>query len=138
MPSIMQGAPRHKKIEALKPADMHDKSMSEPSGDSSTITSKGDGTYSTDDGMEHPHIGAALMHVAGKHEPSMRHHITSSDGMGSMTSHSSDMGDDGAPEDHSSVEDAKNSMDRFFNEEAGEPEHDSESKMKSMSHSGDY
>ena len=144
MPSILQG--RNKMSEKpmgmkTAPPDMH-----KPEHDvntsvaSTTLHDHGDGTFHTEseDGerTEHPHIGHALMHMAGKHDGGM-HHMTSSDGMGDMKSHSTMGGEVDGPHDYQNIEQAKNALSQFFNEEESEGDH-MPREDASYEKSGDY
>ncbi len=129
MPSILQGGAKPAPMAA--PADEHTP-MPESGGGGesrSTLVSHGDGTHHIEheDGnqSEHPHIGHALMHLAGKHSEGMHHH-THSDGMGGgHTVHTSEHGGEPeGPHDHENLESVKQGMDQFFNEEKGEGEDD--------------
>jgi hypothetical protein len=62
--------------------------------------------------------------LAHKHSGGDKHHIVHSDGM-THTSH--EIGEDGehnGPHEHNSAEEAKESLGRFLDEEAEEPEHE--------------
>lgn len=127
MPSILQGRDRKPPMSA--PADEHMPEHEMDGGDGgemrSTLVSRGDGTHHIEheDGSmsEHPHIGHALMHLAGKHSDG-KHHHTHSDGMGGgHTVHTSEHGGEPeGPHDHENLESVKKGMDQFFNEEENE------------------
>ena len=143
MPSILQGGG--------KPAPMappHEGGMPMQEGGGggeqrSTLVSHGDGTHHIEheDGnqTEHPHIGHALMAMAGKHSEGLHHH-THSDGMGGgHTVHKSEHGGEPEGEEHPDLESVKQGMDQFFNEEGGEEsgEHDEAGKKEGKSGESD-
>lgn len=73
--------------------------------------------------IEHPDHMHMLAHLGHHITGGDKHHIMHHDG---MTAHSHMIHEDGqheGPQDHNSAEDAKASMDKFFGEEAQEPEH---------------
>jgi hypothetical protein len=91
-----------------------------------TLHDHGDGTFHTEheDGsvVEHPAIGHALMHMAAKHSDGLHFHAHHHPVDG-IKSHQ--VGDDGHVEahDHQNIEDLKDSMGRFLNEEEEEGGH---------------
>lgn len=122
MPSILQGG--------AKPApvmpETNESPMHEGGGEQrSTLVSHGDGSHHIEheDGTQtdHPHIGHALMHLAGKHSEGMHHH-THSDGMGGgHTVHTAAHGGEPeGPHEHDNLDSVKHGMDEFFNEEENE------------------
>jgi hypothetical protein len=79
-----------------------------------TLHDHGDGTFHTEgaDGQreEHPHIGHALMHMAGAHSDGIHHHAHH-DGMGgSITSHHHDGMQVHGPHEHGSSDEAADHM----------------------------
>ncbi len=86
-----------------------------------TLHDHGDGTFHTEshDGMreEHPHIGHALMHMAGMHSEGIHHHAHH-DGAG-ITSHHHTGGPEGVsgPHEHGSTEEAMDHMGKVMNGE---------------------
>ena len=125
------GADKH----ASKPPAGHASSMSPTTedgaahesdgGSHTTLHDHGDGTFHTEghDGekTEHPHIGHALAHMAGKHGGGSKHMNIHADGMGGHTSHH--VAEDGkvqGPHDTGNLEELKSSMDNFLNEEGSE------------------
>ncbi len=117
MPSILQGG--GKPMESA-PADQHAPMPEEGGGGGemrSTLVSRGDGTHHIEheDGnmTEHPHIGHALMSMAGKHSEG-KHYHAHSDGMGGdRVVHTSEHG--GEPEGPHDQ-----GIDEFFNEDGGD------------------
>jgi hypothetical protein len=111
------------------------------SGMSTTLHDHGDGTFHTEsaDGMreEHPHIGHALMHIAGKHSEGMHHHAHN-DGAGITTHHH--MGNGGqvsGPHEHESPETAMDHMGKVMNgEEPLADDHESAENSTDMSDGG--
>jgi hypothetical protein len=91
----------------------------------STLVSRGDGTHQIEheDGSttDHPHIGHALMHLAGKHSDGVHHHAHS-DGMGGgvTTHHSSHGGEPEGPNEHENAESAATEMKELMGGEEGE------------------
>lgn len=78
---------------------------------STTLHDHGDGTFHTEakgEKTEHPHIGHALMHMAGKHSTG-KHFHAHHDGA-SIKSHSSDHGMTEGPNEHGSADEAADSM----------------------------
>lgn len=60
--------PKHKPMEGSpKEEATEPKAEAMAEGDSTTLHDKGDGSFSTDDGAEHPSIHHALSHIASKH-----------------------------------------------------------------------
>lgn len=91
--------------------------------DGMAIHKDGNG-YKTSDGQSHSHLGAALMHVAHHHEPDAKHAHVSHDGF-SATSHGvHEDGQHDGPHDHENIEELKNHLGKFFNEEEDEGTHD--------------
>jgi hypothetical protein len=93
-------------------------------GASTTLHDHGDGSYHTEgsDGekVEHPHIGDALMHMAGKHSDGEHMHAHKGED-GSLTSHH--VGEDKqvqGPHNHQNIEALKDHMGKFLDEEEGE------------------
>lgn len=75
------------------------------------------GAPPAEEGSVHQHLRDVRDEMGGKHM------LISHDGM-SLTSHKiGEGGEPEGPEEHSTPEEAKEAMDRFFNEEAQEPEH---------------
>jgi len=105
-----------------KPPMAPDKSgKDEPEGDGSahtTLHDHGDGTFHTEshDGekTEHPHIGHALMHMAGKHSVG-RHFHAHHDGGGITTHHHTEEGGTEGPHEHGSTEEAMDHMGSVMN-----------------------
>ena len=93
-------------------------------GSSVTLHDHGDGTFHSDHGdgnaVEHPSLGHALMHLANHHAPSGKHiHVHSEGGL--HTAHTvDDSGNPDGPHDHQNIEELKNHMDQFLDEEAHE------------------
>ncbi len=143
MASILQGGAKPAPMAA--PGGEHAAPMHDGSGGSerSTLVSHGDGSHHIEheDGSqtEHPHIGHALMHMAGKHSEGMHHH-THSDGMGGgHTVHTAAHGGEPeGPHDHENLESVKDGMDQFFNEEEHEGGDWDGKDGKSEGKSGDY
>jgi len=103
-------------------------------GDSQTsITHNSDGSH-TMDGETHPdhlHLMAALGHkLTGD-----KHHVAHHDGMAIHTHGVDEGGQHTETEVHNSAEEAKDALGRFFDEEAGEPQHQ-ESPQQEESLSG--
>jgi hypothetical protein len=102
-----------------------DPSQTESGGKASTtLHDHGDGSYHTEgsDGekVEHPDIGHALMHMAGKHSDGEHMHAHKGED-GSLTSHQ--VGEDKqvqGPHNHENIEALKDHMGKFLNEEEGE------------------
>lgn len=130
MPSILQGRNRPPQRE-MKPAPMPaaNPHLPSPTGNApgeaiSKLISNGDGTHAIEheDGSQtqHPHIGHALMTLAGKHSDGMHHHVHH-DGMGGkFTAHTSEHGGDAeGPHEHDNVESVKSGLANFFNENTG-------------------
>lgn len=93
-----------------------------------TLHDHGDGTYHSehDDGqtVEHPHLGHALMHLANHHEPESKHMHIQHDGF-SATSHGvHEDGQHEGPHDHENIEELKNHLGKFFDEEENEGSED--------------
>lgn len=88
----------------------------------SELHSHGDGSYHTvhgGDQQEHPSLGHALMHLAGKHEPEGKHLHVKHDGMIS-SHHVANGGEAEGPHDHENIDALKQHMDQFLSEEAAE------------------
>lgn len=107
----------------------HGKGIIEGEGDkTTTITHHGDGSHTVDTGegepehhASHLEAGAHLLHHMSGGD---KHHIVHHDGM-SATSHMiHENGEHEGPTEHNSADEAKQSLDKFFNEEAGEPAHE--------------
>ena len=138
MPSILQGG--------AKPAPMKSEptggAMPQGDGDGggeqrSTLVSRGDGSHSIEheDGTQtdHPHIGHALMHLAGKHSDG-KHHHAHSDGMGGpVTTHKSEHG--GEPEGPNEHENAESAAEEMKEMMSGE-ETDQNDEAGTMAHKG--
>jgi len=99
----------------------------EPTGETH-IAHHADGSHTVThhDGevTEHPNHLHMVAELAHKHSGGDKHHIVHSDGM-THTSHV--IGEDGehdGPKEHNSAEEAKESLGRFLDEEAEEPEHE--------------
>lgn len=105
MASAKPKEPPSKKVEHEAHAEEH-----ESEGMKTELHDNGDGTYhtKTHDGEEadHPHIGHALMHIAGKHAPESKHFHASHDGM-SITAHSHENGETSEGKEHEDTESAK-------------------------------
>jgi hypothetical protein len=93
----------------------------EGGSDSMSVEKGGeDGSYHTSDGQQHPHLGAALMHVAHHHEPGGKHMHVHSDGY-SLRSHGvHEGGEHDGPHDHQNLDELKQHMDQFLGEEQQE------------------
>ncbi len=138
MASILQGGKGGATMPVHEPAA--DEHMPQGGGDGgeahSHLVSHGDGTHHIEheDGTQtdHPHIGHALMHLAGKHSEGMHHH-THSDGLGGgHTTHTSEHGGEPeGPHEHPDAEGAAEHLKQFFGEEAQEPEHQAHGKAES-------
>lgn len=131
MPSILQGRNRESKPAPKEaPADEHMPADDEQqdSGMSSKLSGNDDGSYSIEDEngqkTEHPHIGHALMHMAGKHSGGLHHH-THHDGM-SHTVHTSAHGGEPESAEHDDLESVKGGMDSLFAENGADHESGSE------------
>ena len=92
---------------------------------STTLHDHGDGTFHTEshdgESVDHPHIGHALAHMAGKHGGGAKHMNVHENGMGGHTSHH--VGEDGqaqGPHDHDNIESLKDHLGKFFDEEENE------------------
>lgn len=92
-----------------------------------SIHDHGDGTFHTEhpDGTreEHPHHMAAMAHVGHKITGGDKHHVVHHDG---MVAHSHSVHEDGQHEDHgehNSADEARQALDKFLGEEAGESSH---------------
>lgn len=143
MPSILQGRDR----QAARPAPQHESGAAPPQhmgGEASShLISHGDGTHSIqhEDGSQtdHPHIGHALMALAGKHSDGMHYHVHH-DGMGGgHTVHTSEHGGEPeGPHDHENLESVKHGLDTFFGEEEKEYGGDMDGKKESPSEPKDY
>jgi len=141
MPSILQGGGK-----PAPPMPQHGGApMPEGGGGGemrSTLVSHGDGTHHIEheDGQqsEHPHIGHALMAMAGKHSDG-KHLHTHSDGMGGgHTVHTSEHGGEPEGSEHENVESVKDHMSQFFDDEGGESnEHDEGGKKEGKSGESD-
>lgn len=124
MASIMQGGKKSGMGSAA--ADMHHPEHDMDTGETrSTLVSHSDGSHHIEheDGSttDHPHIGHALMHMAGKHSDGMHHH-THHDGMGGnfTTHHAAHGGEPEGPHDHENLESVKDGLNQFFGEEEKE------------------
>jgi hypothetical protein len=96
----------------------------EASAKHTTLHDHGDGTFHTEysDGAEeqHPDIGHAVTHMAHLHAPEGKHHHVHHDGM-MMHSHGVDeKGEHDGTHDHANMDELRDSMDKFLNEEAAE------------------
>lgn len=121
---------------------MSDKPMAPSGGEHSELHAHGDGTYHTMDGgqkTEHPSLGHALMHMAGKHEPDGTHVHMHHDGMGVKSHMVRDGGQPEGPMDHESGQEAGAHAaqmmdgDGGYNEmPAGEPDGDEGMGMSGM------
>ncbi len=91
-------------------------------GESTTIEHHPDGSH-TMDGETHPshlHVMAALGHkLTGD-----KHHVAHSDGTAIHTHGIDEMGQHQEGGSHNTAEEAKNALGKFFDEEAGEPQHE--------------
>jgi hypothetical protein len=97
-------------------------SAKEGASEHSELHSHGDGSYHTMHGgaqEEHPSLGHALMHLAGKHEPEGKHMHVKHDGMIS-SHHVAHGGGAEGPHDHENIDALKQHMDQFLSEEAAE------------------
>ncbi len=133
MPSILQGG--GKPMESA-PADqrLHQPEQGGGGGEMrSTLVSGGDGSHRIEheDGnvTEHPHIGHALMSMAGKHSEG-KHYHAHSDGMGGdRVVHTSEHGGEAeGPHDQG--------IDEFFNEDGGEESGENDEAGKKEGKSG--
>jgi hypothetical protein len=89
-----------------------------------TLHQSGDGGYSTGDGEQHEHLGAALMHMAHKAEPDHKHMHIKHDGL-SIHSHGvHESGEHHGPHEHGSTEELKDHVGSFF--DGGEESEDGE------------
>jgi hypothetical protein len=83
----------------------------ESGGDMSELHDHGDGTFHTMAGgmkTEHPHIGHALMHLAGHHSFNTQHMHIMHDGESHVTHHTMGGGAVEGPHQHPDVESLKN------------------------------
>jgi hypothetical protein len=108
----------------------------QPSGEGSkrtTLHDHGDGSYHTEteggEKTEHPHIGHALMHMAGRHSEGKHVHAHQGED-GELTSHQTSGGGAEGPHDHENIEALKEHMGQFLDEEAGEGGHYQSPKAK--------
>ena len=89
-----------------------------------TLHDHGDGTFHSEghDGeqVEHPHIGHALMHMAQKHAPGIKHMHVQHDGVEHVSHHVGEDGEVQGPHSHENMEALKQHMDQFLNEEENE------------------
>ena len=89
-----------------------------------TLHDHGDGTFHSEghDGekMEHPSIGHALMHLAGKHGDGGKHLHAHQGEDGSHTTHQHDGSQVQGPHDHENIEALKEHLGKFFDEEGSE------------------
>lgn len=95
----------------------------ESSDGHSELHPHGDGTYHTvvdGEKTEHPHIGHALAHLAGHHEPDGKHSHVQHNDDGTHTSHHHDGASVSGPHDHKNLEELKGHFDKFLNEEGNE------------------
>ncbi len=112
-------------------------------GSHTTLHDHGDGTFHTEghDGSseEHPHLGHALAHMAGKHGGGAKHMNVHADGMGGHTSHHVDSdGQAQGPHDHENIEALKDHLGKFFDEEANEWKGEDYGKAGGAHESGGY
>ncbi len=117
------------KAEAKKPLQPDAPKMGEEK--TSTITHHADGTHSSQmhggEPMEHPDHKHLMAHIGHHLTGGDAHHVVHDDG---MEAHSHFVNEAGEHEDSgNSAEEAKQSLDKFFGEEAQEPEHQEEMPM---------
>lgn len=117
---------------AAKPEEGHD----EGEEHTSTITHHADGTHTSQmhgaEPEEHPDHMHLMAHVGHSLTGGDAHHIMHHDG---MEAHSHMVHEGGEHEDggsHNTADEAKQSMDKFFGEEADEPEHQHEDEGDDM------
>lgn len=72
---------------------------------------------------EHPDHLHMLAHIGHHVTGGDKHHVMHHDGMGATSHMIHEDGQHEGPTEHNSAEDAKASLDKFFGEEAQEPEH---------------
>ena len=92
-----------------------------------TLHDHGDGTFHTegDERMEHPDIGHALTHIGSVHAEGKHFHVHH-DGL-SMHSHgTNEAGEHEGTHDHENIEELKDSMAQFLDEEAEEGQNGAE------------
>jgi hypothetical protein len=109
-----------------KPKPQEDGGESEEG--TSTITHHADGSHTSQmhggEPMEHPDHLHLMAHIGHHLTGGDKHHVMHHDGM-SATSHM--VHEDGThegPMEHNSADEAKQSLDKFFNEESQEPMHE--------------
>jgi hypothetical protein len=87
-------------------------------GEHSELHDHGDGTFHTVVGgqqTEHPHIGHAMMHMAGHHAPDGKHtHVMHHDG--GHTSHHHDGGSVSGPHEHATSDEMAEHVKQFADE----------------------